>query len=90
MSCEELQDYAKTLFADLKFIDMIVKFCEEDQENMKSPEQNKEGGLENSYTLYVSNEKAAQLYEIVYHLPLITSKDKNVSTGIRLAIHQDK
>lgn len=35
MAIEEMLDYLKTLFSDLKFNDLLIKFCSEKQTEAK-------------------------------------------------------
>ena len=86
MSIEEMLDYCKTLFSDLKFNDLLVKFCKQSQAQA-SP-----GGAdgEKSYTIYVDVEKVVKLNDIINQLPLIIKRDGNVSTSMNLIINADK
>jgi hypothetical protein len=82
MTIEEMSTYCKTLFSDFKFIDMLIKFCQDDMVEF-SPN-------ENEYSMYVSTDKVIKLNEIIQNLPLIIQKDKNVSTSIYLAMDSAK
>ena len=59
MSIEEMLDYIKTLFSDLKFNDLLVKFCAE-RTAAPSPQKS-----EKEYTIYVDQEKVGKLNEII-------------------------
>jgi len=65
---------------------MLVKFLRGDTGH----HQDGKVELENEFTVYISEEKLEKLDEIVNKLPLIISKDRNVSTSIYLAINSDK
>jgi len=90
MATEEAVDYAKTLFEELRFIELFVFFC-------KAPEDGKnktlgatdetEAGTEQVYASYISTDKIAYLNDIVVALPLICKKDKNASTAIYSALN---
>jgi len=70
---------AKTLFSDFKFIDLVVQFC-------KEPEKGLNTDNEADYKVYVSQERLNMLIEVVHKLPLITSKDMNVSSSMYMII----
>jgi hypothetical protein len=64
---EELHDYCKTLFNDFKLIDLIVGF------SIKKEIDKEEE---------VDEERVEKMNEITNKLPLICSKDRNISTSI--------
>lgn len=86
MSIEELLDYCKTLFSDLKFIDLLVKFCA-DNSAAPSPTKNDK---EEPYTIYVNTDKINRLNEIINCLPLIIKKDSNLSVSMGLMLNDEK
>ena len=80
MSIEEMLDYIKTLFSDLKFNDLLVKFCSD-----PLPKQ-----TEKEYTIYVDQEKVQKLSEVIQMLPVIIRRDGNVSNSMNLLINEEK
>ena len=89
MSIEELIDYCKSMFVDRKLIDMVVKFSldarlkEKEAQQEETPYANP---LENSYTVYISLDRLTLLQEVIENLPLIVSRDKNLSIGMEKTI----
>ena len=92
MATEEAVDYAKTLFEELKFIELFVYFCKapEDGKKTQENEDGTEAGKEKEYVSYISTDKIAFLNDIVCALPLICRKDKNASTAIYSALNTGK
>lgn len=84
MTIEEFSDFLKTLFQDYKFIDNVVQFC-------KDPEGGDENTkMETDYKTYMNQDNINILNEMVHKLPLITSKDVNVSSQMYLTIQDNK
>ena len=79
MAYEEAVDYGKTLFEELKFIEMLATFCK-DTETKECVE------AENQYTAYISQERMNIMHEIISRLPVICKKAQNISTSIREAM----
>ena len=77
MAYEEAVDYGKTLFEELKFIEMLANFCKDTE--TKENEQ--------SYTNYISIERLSVMNEILSRLPVICKKAQNISTSIREAMN---
>lgn len=93
MALEEAVDYAKTLFEELKFIELFVYFCKapDDVPKAKGDENDgTEAGKEKEYSSYISIDKISYLNDIVCALPLICKKDKNASTAIYSALNTGK
>ncbi len=74
MSYEESNDYCKTLFHEHTFIEMVSKFCSDDQKDEKDEKEK-----EKAYTVYISLDKIGVMLAILTKLPLICHKDKNMS-----------
>ena len=55
MAIEEMLDYLKTLFSDLKFNDLLVKFCSEKQT----------GNDDENTIIFVEIEKVMRLNEVL-------------------------
>lgn len=55
MAIEEMLDYLKTLFSDLKFNDLLVKFCAEQKVEETEGESH----------LYIEVEKVMKLNEVL-------------------------
>jgi len=88
MAVEEAVDYAKTLFEELKFIELFVYFCKAPEDGKNTIDANgTEAGKEREYLSYISTDKIAYLNDIVCALPLICKKDKNASTAIYSALN---
>lgn len=66
MSVEELIDFCKLQFEDFKFIDTIIRFCKinEDSENKQNIKE-EENKIENSFTVYISQDKVQTMNEII-------------------------
>ena len=79
MAIEEMLDYLKTLFSDMKFNDLLVKFCSENSPEVKEGDR-----------LFVDVEKVMRLHEVLGHLPVIIRRDGNVSNSMNLLINEDK
>jgi len=90
MATEEAVDYAKTLFEELRFIELFVNFCQapdDGKNNTLGATDETEAGKEKEYLSYISTDKIAYLNDIVIALPLICKKDKNASTAIYSALN---
>lgn len=84
MTIEEFTDSLKTLFDDYKFIDNVVQFCRD------SDRGDENAKMETDYKTYVNQDNINILNEMVHKLPLITSKDVNVSSQMYLTIQDNK
>jgi len=80
MNAHELFEYCKTFFEDRKFIDMVVKFTTQATIEPK-PESADE-------TAFVANDRLQLLQEVMENLSLISSRDKNLSSDMGMAIAQ--
>ena len=88
MATEEAVEYAKTLFEELKFIELFVFFCKAPQDGQNTVDKDgTEAGKEKEYARYISIDKITYLNDIVIALPLICKKDKNASTAIYSALN---
>ena len=89
MTTEEAVDYAKTLFEELKFIELFVYFCKAADDGAKKTAEGEapDASNEKEYSTYISTDKIAYLTDIVVALPLICKKDKNASTAIYSALN---
>lgn len=92
MSLEELADFCKLEFEDLKFIDIFVHFCKDPETGQEAhnmevdPETGKVRDytsdncmLENPYTSYVSIDKIYKLYDILANLQWLVPGDQTFS-----------
>jgi hypothetical protein len=82
MAIEEMLDYLKTLFSDLKFNDLLVKFCSE--------KQVESAASEGDNVIFVDIDKVMKLNEVLGQLPVIIRRDGNVSNSMNLLINEDK
>jgi len=88
MATEEAVEYAKTLFEELKFIELFVYFCKAPEDGKNTIDRDgTEAGKEKEYANYIAIDKITYLNDIVLALPLICKKDKNASTAIYAALN---
>ena len=85
MTVDEFIDYAKTHFSDRSFVDRLTRFCAEswpeDEEAIKEL-------VETKLPINISLEKLAFLMEVMKDMPLIISKDKNVSKDMLRVMYE--
>lgn len=72
-------DYCKSLFFDLKFVDILCKFCAEDE-----PQEQEGGELKNGEECkrLILSERVSIIENVLQKLPMIVEKAPNVSSGI--------
>lgn len=105
MQIEELQEYAKSQFPDKKFVDMLIKFVAERNpdtvdknivtnqpvnEHEMFDQEKKEPSFEKQYKIYVEVDKLGFLYDVLQNMPIIVSKDKNLSNQMGLVFSQPR